>query len=163
MSAARKIIKIDDLTPEELAVLRLPFGLKNAPADFSRVMHQNFGDLQYVQIYLDDITIHSKTFNEHLEHIDVVFSRLAEMNIRINLKKCTWCRKEVKVLGFLISENGVRIDPGKVTAIQNMSPPKTVKQVQQLMGIFNYYREFIKDFAKMAKRTNTQIKRKGGS
>ena len=59
---------------------RLPFGIKNAPAEFSRIMQQVLGDLAFVEIYLDDITIHSKNFTEHLEHLEVVFKRLVEVN-----------------------------------------------------------------------------------
>ena len=130
--------------------LRMPFGLKNAPAEFCRMMFQLLGDLQFVQIYLDDITIHSKTIKEHLDHIQVVFDRLREANVRINLKKCTWCQKEVKILGFLVSKEGTRLDPEKISAIVEMKPPRYVKEVQQTMGIFNYYREYIQDFAKIS-------------
>jgi hypothetical protein len=66
------------------------------------------------------------------------------------MKKCCWCKTEVKVLGFLVSKNGTRIDPAKISAIQDMVPPRTVKEVQQTMGIFNYYREYIRDFAKIS-------------
>jgi hypothetical protein len=68
--------------------LRVPFGLKNAPADFSRIMYQILGDLPYVQIYLDDITIHSRSFNEHIKHLHVVCDRLREANLKINALKC---------------------------------------------------------------------------
>ena len=67
--------------------LRLPFGLKNAPADFSRMMYMTLGDLPFVEIYLDDITIHSKTFKDHLQHIKIVMDRLAEANLKINHEK----------------------------------------------------------------------------
>jgi hypothetical protein len=71
--------------------LRLPFGLRKAPADFSRMMYMTLDDLPFVEIYLDDITIHSKTFKDHLHHIKIVMDRLAEANLKIYHEKCTWC------------------------------------------------------------------------
>ena len=131
--------------------LRLPFGLKNAPADFSRAMQQALGDLPFVQIYLDDITIHSKTLEEHMEHINEVFGRLEEMNMKINLKKCTWCKTEAKILGFLLSGEGVKVDPAKIEAIKNMKPPTSVKQAQCVLGCFNYFNILISLIAVIGK------------
>ncbi len=64
--------------------LRVPFGLKNAPADFSRIMNIVLGNLPFVEIYLDDITVHSKTFKEHIKNIKIVKKRLKEANLKIN-------------------------------------------------------------------------------
>ena len=90
--------------------LRLPFGLKNAPAEFSRIMHQVLGNLKFVEIYLDDITIHSKTFDEHVSHIKIVFDKLREANLKINHEKCTWCAKSLRILGHVISEDTISMD-----------------------------------------------------
>ena len=130
--------------------IRMPFGLKNAPAEFSRLMHQVLGDLTFVEIYLDDITIHSKTLEEHIEHIEIAAQRLREANLKLNGSKCTWMAKQVKLLGFLVSKEGVAMDPDKVEAISNRTPPKDVKGVQVWLGICNYYRRHVKDFAKIA-------------
>ena len=130
--------------------LRLPFGLKNAPADFSRMMYMTLGDLDFVEIYLDDVSIHSKTFKEHLRHIEIVMKKLAEANLKINHEKCTWCATEVKILGHIVSYNEIKMDPKKVLAIKEWKPPQNVKQVQQFLGLANYYRRFIKDFSQIA-------------
>ena len=130
--------------------IRMPFGLKNAPAEFSRLMHQVLGDLTFVEIYLDDITIHTKTLEEHIEHIEIAAQRLREANLKLNGSKCTWMAKQVKLLGFLVSKEGVAMDPDKVEAISNRTPPKDVKGVQVWLGICNYYRRHVKDFAKIA-------------
>ena len=98
--------------------LRLPFGLKNAPAEFSRIMHQVLGNLKFVEIYLDDITIHSKTFDEHLSHIKIVFDKLREANLKINHEKCTWCAKSLKILGHVISEDTISMDVDKLRVIK---------------------------------------------
>jgi hypothetical protein len=130
--------------------LRLPFGLKNAPADFSRMMYMTLGDLDFVEIYLDDVSIHSKTFKDHLNHIEIVMKKLAEVNLKINHEKCTWCATEVKILGHIVSYNEIKMDPKKVLAIKEWKAPQNVKQVQQFLGLANYYRRFIKDFSQIA-------------
>ena len=81
--------------------LRMPFGLKNAPADFCRTMHIIFGNtLQCVQVYFDDITIHSKTFDEHLKDIMLVLNILKKYDIKLKKSKCKWISSSVKVLGL---------------------------------------------------------------
>ena len=128
--------------------LRLPFGLKNVPADFSRIMHQVLGNLNFVEIYLDDITIHSKTFEEHMSHLKIVFDKLREAKLKVNHEKCTWCSRSLKLLGHIVSENTISMDGSKIEAIKERLPPKNVKQLQQFLGIYNYYRRFVKDYAK---------------
>ena len=128
--------------------LRLPFGLKNDPADFSRMMHMTLGDLDFVEIYLDDITIHSKSFEDHLNHISIVLDRLDEANLKINHDKCTWCATEVKILGHIVSYNTIKMDSKKILAIKEWKTPRSVKHVQQFLGLANYYRRFVKDLVK---------------
>ena len=77
--------------------LKLPYGLKNGPADFSRTMFMILGDLAFVEIYIDDIIVHSNSYEEHIEHIKIVFKRLKEANFKINPEKCNWFAKELKV------------------------------------------------------------------
>jgi len=130
--------------------LRLPFGLKNAPSHFSKIMFQALGDLNFVKIYLDDITIHSKSFDLHLEHVSTVLERLRQANLKLNGDKCTWFAQEVALLGHIVNTSGIHMDPKKIQAIQAMLPPTNVKQVQQFLGICNYYRKFIAEFAKIS-------------
>ena len=130
--------------------LRLPFGLKNAPADFSRIMYMTLGDLNFVEVYLDDITIHSKSFEEHMQHIEIVLNKLHEVDLKINLDKCTWCAEEVSILGHIVSYNKISMDPRKIEAIKEWKAPKNVKNVQQFLGLANYYRRHVLDFSKHA-------------
>jgi hypothetical protein len=67
------------------------------------MMFMTLGDLDFVEIYLDDVSIHRKTFKEHLNHIDIVTKKLAEVNLKINHEKCPWCATEVKILGHILS------------------------------------------------------------
>ena len=89
---------------------RIPFGLQNGPAFFTAAMKTILGDLKFVKVYIDDITISSNTEEEHLEHIQTVIDRLNEHNLRINPAKCTWFANEIKLLGHVIDKHGVKMD-----------------------------------------------------
>ena len=102
--------------------LRHTFGLKNAPARFSRIMYQILGSFSFVEIYLDDITVHSKTFDEHIDHVMMVFKALQNAGLKCNSAKCTWFAKKILVLGHVVSENFVSMDPKKIEAIAKGSP-----------------------------------------
>ena len=128
----------------------MPFGLKNAPAEFSRLMYMVLGELDFVEIYLDDITIHSINFEEHIKHIEIVMKKLDLANLKINLDKCSWCMDEVKILGHMVTHNKIKMDPNKISAISELNEPRNVKQIQQFLGLANYYRRFVKDFSKIA-------------
>ena len=130
--------------------LRVPFGLRNAPADFSRIMFQIFGDLPFVQLYLDDITVHSETFEEHIEHLKIVCDRLRKANLKINALKCKWAAKSIKLLGFIISDKGIEVNNDKIKAVLELKSPRNVKEVQKFLGFINYYRKLIQDLAIIA-------------
>ena len=130
--------------------LVLPFGLKTAPAAFSRIMFSVLGDLDFVQFYIDDMTIHSKNFEDHMKHIEIILDRLDEAHLRINLEKCVFCAEKVTILGHVVSYNEIRMDPRKIKIIQEWRTPKNVKQVQQFLGLANYYRRHVLNFSKHA-------------
>ena len=130
--------------------VRTPFGLRNAPAQFSRMMQMTLGHLPFVEIYLDDLTIHSLNFEDHLSHLKKTLNVLRNANLKINKDKCTWFATTIKLLGHIVSGGQVHMDPAKVEAISKRRPPTNVKQVQEFLGLPNYYRRFIKDFSKIA-------------
>lgn len=129
---------------------RMPFGLKNAPAEFSRIMHSILGHLPFVQIYLDDITIHSKSLEEHLKHIVVVLSILKTASLRIKPSKCVWLAEKIRVLGHVVTRKEVHVDKDKVIALLDRKPPTTITQLQEFLGLCNYYRRFVKNFSLIA-------------
>ncbi|GBN71776.1 Retrovirus-related Pol polyprotein from transposon 297, partial [Araneus ventricosus] len=97
----------------------MPFGLCNAPATFERLMETVLRGLtsEACLVYLDDIIIVGRTFQEHLNNIRKVFQRLQKANLKLSPKKCRFFRKEVSYLGHIISADGVKTDPEKTKAV----------------------------------------------
>ena len=135
---------------------RMPFGLCNAPATFQRLMEWCMGDLNLRDclIYLDDIVIFSSTFQEHLAHLEAVFSRLAEHNLKLKASKCEFLKSEVTYLGHVVSEEGIQTEPEKLEAITTWPVPQNVKEVRSFLGFTGYYRRFIKNYASIARPLN---------
>jgi hypothetical protein len=130
----------------------MPFGLKNAPATFVKLMDEVFQDFldKFLIVYLDDIVVYSKTLDEHLHHLERIFSRLREHKLYAKLEKCQFMQKQIKFLGHLVSAEGIRVNPEKVKAIVDWPTPKTVKDVRAFLGISGYYRKFIQNYSKVA-------------
>ena len=130
----------------------MPFGLHSAPATFQRIVDKMIGpELEHFAIaYLDDIIITSTTFEDHIKHLQQVFNRLREFNLRINLEKCTFCVSELKYLGHVVCEQGIKTDPEKTRAIREMPRPTNIKGVRQFIGLCSWYRNFIQNFADIA-------------
>ena len=129
----------------------MPFGLTNAPATFQRLMervlaHMNWKDCL---VYIDDVLIWSKTFQEHLEKLQSVFRAFEKAGLRIKTKKCHICCKTVPYLGHLLSESGIQMDPQRIKAIVEMRPPSQKKEVQVFLGMINYYRRFIPNLSRV--------------
>jgi len=129
----------------------LPFGVCNAPSIFTEMMGIVLEDLdKFAVAYLDDILIYSKTLEEHLKHIQEVFDRLRQHNLKLKLKKCNFLQTETTYLGFVINSKGIQPDPKKVEAIKSIQQPTTVKQVRSIIGACSYYRRFIPNFSEIA-------------
>lgn len=143
---------------------RLPFGLKNAPSIFQRalddILREFIGRCCYV--YIDDIIIFSKSENEHFEHIGNIFKTLEEANMKVQLDKCNFFKKEVEFLGYIITPLGIKTNPEKVRAIENFPQPQNLKELRSFLGMSGYYRRFIKDYSKLAKPLTSLLRGEGG-
>lgn len=141
--------------------LRMPFGLKNAPSTFQRVMDEVLKDLQnkICMVYMDDIIIFSTGLQEHIQNLKLVFSKLREARLKIQIDKCEFLRKEVEFLGHVVTPDGIRPNPKKIDAIQNFPIPRTQKQIKSFLGLLGYYRKFIKNFAKLTKPMTICLKK----
>ena len=123
----------------------MPFGLTNVPRTFMRLMNEVLKEFlgKFFIVYLDDILIFSKTLEEHLIHIFKVFDKLREEKLLINLKKCSFVKKELVYLGFVVSAEGQKMDPKKVKAILEWPTPRRVIEVRSFHGLISFYRKFI--------------------
>ncbi|KAK3086720.1 hypothetical protein FSP39_022469 [Pinctada imbricata] len=135
---------------------RLPFGLVNAPATYQRLMERVFDGLHLhiCYIFLDDVLIFSKTFEEHLERLEQVLERLRSVNLKLAPKKCEFFRGKVKYVGNLVSERGIEPDPAKIDKVKNWPKPRNSDEVRQFLGFVGYYRRFIKGFSSIARPLN---------
>lgn len=123
---------------------RMPFGLHNAPATWQRLIDRVLSPLeQYVFVYLDDIIIVTQSFEKHLEVLREVFDKLRAAGLTVGREKCCFCRPELKFLGYVVDASGLHCDPEKVTAILNISAPRSVKEARRFLGIVSWYRRFI--------------------
>ena len=131
--------------------IKVPFHLAQALAYFQELMTGILKDFPFALAYMDDIIIFSKTPQEHLSHIRMVFKKLRTANLSMKKSKCNFFLKEIQYLGHILSATGIRPLPSKTHAIQHMNPPTMPKQVRAYLGLVGYYRKFIKAFAKIAK------------
>src|SRR3954470_15950016 len=123
----------------------MPFGLKNAGATYQRAMTTLFHDMMHkeIEVYVDDMIAKSSTEEEHIEYLLKLFQRLRKYQLRLNPNKCTFGVRSGKLLGFIVSQRGIEVDPDKVRAIQNMPAPKNEKEVRGFLGRLNYIARFI--------------------
>ncbi|KAI4885982.1 hypothetical protein NFI96_028798, partial [Prochilodus magdalenae] len=135
--------------------VRIPFGLSNAPAAFQRYMEGCLGDLrdEVCVPYLDDVLVFSPTFEQHIQDVKQVLARQRECGIKLRPKKCDFFKREVCYVGRIISEEGYKMNPKEIEAVQALKheTPTTVREVRKLMGFLSYYRSYIADFSRTAK------------
>src|SRR3954465_8164610 len=142
--------------------LVMPFRLCNAPATYQRVMNHVLQDLLWKNTldFLDDVCIFTKTsFADHLEDLRQVFIKLQDANLILNPEKCHFRQTKLPLLEHVISRNGLQVDPAKSEKLINIRPFKTVTEIQSILGLGFYYRNFVKDFAKIT-QPMTQMTRK---
>ena len=140
--------------------LTMPFGLSGAPATFQRMMDEVLRGLNsFVGVYLDDIVIHSGTWEEHIAQLEEVFTRLKGANLTIKLKKCVFASDNCTYLGYKIGQGGVRPEEGKIKAVNEMSRPQTKKQIRTFLGMTGYYRRFVRDYATITAPLTELIKK----
>lgn len=149
----KDIEKTAFVTPAGLyEYVRMPFGLKNAPATFQRLMNEILREYinQICVVYLDDILVFSTTLEEHEKSLSKIFSRLQEHNLKIQVDKCSFLKKDTEFLGHVLTVEGIKPNPEKIKTIQEIEIPKTEKQLKGFLGATGYYRKFIKDYSKVA-------------
>lgn len=140
---------------------RMPFGLKNAPATFQRLMNLVLSGLTGIKsfVYLDDIVVYGNSLQNHNDNLKDIFNKLREHNLKLQPDKCEFLRKEVAYLGHVISDEGIRPNPDKVVTIKEIRVPKNPKDIKSFLGLVGYYRKFIPNFSLLAKPLTTLLKK----
>jgi transposase InsO family protein len=131
----------------------LPFGLTNGPATYQRYMNDVLFDYldDFCTAYLDDILIYSDDPLTHHEHVNKVLQRLRDAGLQADIRKCEFSVTRTKYLGFIISTDGIEVDPEKTAIINHWAEPTTVKGIQSFLGFCNFYRRFIRDYGLLSK------------
>ena len=139
---------------------KMPFGLKNAPAYFQRVMDMALSGLSWkcCMVFFDDIVVFSRTWEQHLIDLAEVFDRLRSKNITLNFGKCEFARNELVYLGHLVDKNGLRPNPVKVEAVARFQEPVNVAQLRRFLGMTGQFRRFIRGYADLARPLQELVK-----
>ncbi|MBW0579114.1 hypothetical protein O181_118829 [Austropuccinia psidii MF-1] len=128
----------------------MPFGIKNAPAHFHRMMDTIFQEEileDWMVLYIDDIIRYSETWEDHVQYIDRVLRKCTPINLKISLKKCNLGQQELLALGHKVSGLSPEIYQNKVAAILPKPVPTNIKEMKSFLGFANYYRSHIRNFA----------------
>ena len=129
---------------------RVPFRLAQAPVHFQRLINEVLTGCDFAMGYLDDI-IFSRTEEEHLQHLEIIFEKPHKADLKLKLQKCSFFKKHIQYLGHLLSDEGIQPLPEKLESIAKMPTPKNAKQVKQFLGLVGYYRKFVPRFADISK------------
>lgn len=125
----------------------MPFGLRNAPATFQRLMSKVLHGVKNCEVYLDDIVAYSSSWSDHVESLRQIFARLRDASLTLNLAKCEFGKAFVTYLGKTVGQGQVRTVTAKVQAILDFPPPQTRRDLRRFLGMSGYYRAFCKNFA----------------
>ncbi|MBW0547225.1 hypothetical protein O181_086940 [Austropuccinia psidii MF-1] len=137
--------------------LRMPFGIKNAPSHYQRMMNTIFPEEVsegWLIIYIYDIIVCSETWESHLTRLERVIQKIVQVNMKISLKKWHFAYSELNAQGRVVYGLRLGIDKNKVAAVLLKPMPQTKKQMQSLVGFAGYYQQNIKDFARISKYLN---------
>ena len=126
----------------------IPFGLKNGPVVFARVVVVTFKYFihKFLQVYMDDWTVY-RLIKDHLENLRLMLERCRQHQIALNSKKCIFCTPFGIVLGHIICKQGILVDPMKIVLILSLCPPTNMKMLHATLGCIVYYHKFIRGYA----------------
>src|SRR5277367_3903472 len=138
----------------------MPFGLKNAPAIFSRVVISAFKEFihKFLEVYFDDWTIFG-LLKDHIASLILMLDKCRQHHISLNLKKCIFCAPFGILLGHIVCKQGLMVDPTTIAIIVNLPPPKSIKQLRTTLGHTGYYRKFIKGYAQITAPMEKKLKK----
>jgi hypothetical protein len=139
----------------------MPYGLTNAPLTFQSLMSSIFKPFlrKFVLVFFYDTLIYIKSWEEHVQHVDIVLQPLEEQQLYANPSKCAFEVQEVECLGHIVSHEGVKLDPNKIKAMREWPIPKTLKKLKGFLELTYYYRNFVKNYGQIATPLTTLLKK----
>ncbi|KAJ8257267.1 hypothetical protein GJAV_G00183750 [Gymnothorax javanicus] len=137
----------------------MPFGMKNSPATFQRLVGRVIAGLPGCEAYIDDIIITSNSFQEHLTYIRDFFQRVSDAKLTINLVKSDFCKAAVVCLGHIVGQGQVKPIDAKVKVITEFPEPTTKRQLMRFLGMAGYYRKFCKNFSIISEPLTNLLKK----
>ena len=142
--------------------LRMPFGLKNAPAVFQRYINlvfRKYIEKKQIMIYMDDLVIATNDFISHINLLIEILQCATKFGLELNVKKCRFCYNEINYLGYHVNHKGIRPNDDHIRAIRHYPQPINVKTVHSFLGLCSYFRRFVAHFADIARPLNNLIKK----
>ena len=138
---------------------RMPFGIQSGPSHFQHVMNETLAPWLWIFIivYINDIVVYSETFEDHLSHIDKVLHAIKLSGITLAPSKCHFGYQSLTLLGQKVSRLGMSTLREWVDMILAIKPPTNIKELQSVLGLFNYYKHYIPDSAQLAKPLYDQL------
>lgn len=144
----------------QLQFTRTPMGLVDSGCSLQRLLNNLIHDLSgSAYVYVDDFICATDSIEEHLSLLNTIFNRLADANLKISPNKCEFLKGEINFLGSLISTEGTKINESNIQSLRDAKPPENVKGVRSFLGLANYFRGFIKDFATISHPLNKLLKK----
>jgi hypothetical protein len=143
------------------AYIVMPYGVTGGPATFQHEMNSILAPVlrKFAVVFIDDVLIYSKSFQEHLDHIRQIFQILHQHQFKVKLSKCSFAKSELAYLGHVISAAGVATDPGKVAIVKNWPTPISAKEVRSFLVLAGYYRKYVKGFGSISKPLTNLLKK----
>ncbi|KAG0781738.1 hypothetical protein G6F21_011489 [Rhizopus arrhizus] len=139
----------------------MPFGIVNGPATFSRAIYlamQGYLN-EFVSTYIDDITVYSASFGEHILHLEKILQRIREVSMVLKPNKCHFAKSEVEVLGFVVSKGGIKPHQQNVEKVINFPKPKNKTDIRAFISLAGFYRRHVQGFSEVAEPLNKLLKK----
>jgi hypothetical protein len=114
---------------------------------------------QFMVVFIDDILVYSWNEEIHEDNLRLVLQKLCDNQLYAKFSKCDFWLKEVTLLGHIITDGGIKVDPGKISEILNWKQPKYVSKIKSFLGLAGYYRRFIEAFSKLVKPLTSQLEK----
>jgi hypothetical protein len=129
----------------------MPFGLKNVTSTFTKTMSEVFKDLgdKFLKVFVDDFNIHIESWKEHFQHLEVMFFKLKEVNLKLNPNKCCFVTKNITFLGHVVNKEGTKLNPNKIEGVLHFLEPKTITNIRSFLGLTKYYRNYVRSYSQL--------------